>query len=121
MAGLGGAGEAARLVAEQLGFDQIFGQRRAVHDDQRPRPARRQMVKPLGDQLLAGPALADDQHGPVERRGAARALDRVEERQALTDELIRPLHDLSIKSGRLLVANPTIWQGFSRDFRLKIE
>ena len=97
MAGLGGAGEAARLVAEQLGLDQIFGQGRAVHDDQRARPARRQMVKALGDQLLAGAALADDQHRPVERRGAARALDRVEERQALPDELIRPLHNPSFK------------------------
>ena len=57
-------------------------------------PAQRddKMVKPFGDQLLAGPALADDEHGPVERRGTARALDRVEERQALADELICPLH-----------------------------
>ena len=90
VAGLGGAGEAARFVAEQLGLDQVFRQRRAVHDDQRPRPARRQMVEALGDQLLAGAALADHQHRPVERRGAARPLDRVEKGQALPDELIRP-------------------------------
>ena len=83
-----------------------------------PGPARRQMVQALGDQLLAGAALADDEHRAVERRGAARALDRVEERQALADELIRPLHTPHPKSGRLLVVNPTIWQGFSSDFRL---
>ena len=77
-----------------------------------PGPARRQMVKALGDQLLAGAALADDEHRPVERRGAARPLDRVEKGQALADELVCPLH-APIKSGRLLVANPTIWQGFS--------
>ena len=88
VARLGRAGEAARLVAEQLGLDQIFGQRRAVHDDQRARPARRQVVEPLGDQLLAGAALADDQHRAVERRGTARPLDRVEEGEALPDELI---------------------------------
>ena len=97
VAGLGRAGEAARLVAEQLRLDQIFRQRRAVHHDQRPRPAGRQMVEPLGDQLLAGAALADDQHRPVERRGAARPLDRVEERKALPDELIRPLQDPSLQ------------------------
>ena len=62
VARLGGAGEAARLVAEQFGLDQIFGQGRAVHDDQRARPARGQVVETLGDQLLAGAALADDQH-----------------------------------------------------------
>ena len=50
------------------------------------------MVEPLGDQLLAGAALADHQHRAVERRGAARALDRVEEREALADELVCPLH-----------------------------
>ena len=82
VAGLGGAGEAARLMPEQFGLDQIFGKRGAVHRHQRPRPARRQMVEPLGDQFLARAALADDQHRAVERRGAARPLDRVEKGQA---------------------------------------
>src|SRR3954468_13441950 len=50
------------------------------------------MVETLGDQLLAGAAFTHDQDRPVERRGAARALDRVEKRQALPDELICPLH-----------------------------
>ena len=90
--GLGGAGEAARLMAEQFGLDQIFGQRGAVHRHQRPRPARRQMMQPLGNQLLAGAALADYQHRPVERRGTARPLDRVEKGEALPDELIGPFH-----------------------------
>ena len=113
VAGLGGAGEAARLVAEQFGLDQIFGQRGAVHDDQRPGPARRQMVETLGDQLLAGAALADHQHRPVERRGAARALDRVEEGQALADELVCPLQP-SIKN-----LTDCWWQipPFGKDFR----
>ena len=92
VAGLGGAGEASRLMAEQLGLDQGLGQRGAVHRHQRAGPARRQMVQALGDQLLAGAALADHQDRPVERRGAARPLDRVEEGQALPDELIGPLH-----------------------------
>ena len=71
-------------------------------------------MKTFGNQLLARPALADDEHGPVERRRAAASLDRVEEGEALPDELIRPLHpSFDQKFDRLLVANPTIWQGFS--------
>jgi hypothetical protein len=50
------------------------------------------MVKTLGNQLLARSALADHEHWPIERRGPARPLDGVEERQALADELFRPLH-----------------------------
>jgi hypothetical protein len=50
------------------------------------------MVKALGDQLLAGATLADHQHRPVKRRGAARPLDRVEKGQALANELIGPFH-----------------------------
>src|SRR3990170_8102353 len=50
------------------------------------------MMQPLGDQFLAGTALADYQNRAVERRGAARPLDRVEEGEALPDELRGPLH-----------------------------
>ena len=39
VASLRGAGEASRLMAEQLCFDQVFRQGGAVHDDQRPGPA----------------------------------------------------------------------------------
>jgi hypothetical protein len=42
------------------------------------------VVETLGDQLLAGSALTDHQHRPVERCGAAGALDRIEERGGLT-------------------------------------
>jgi hypothetical protein len=55
------------------------------------------MVKTLRDQLLAGPPLADHQNRPVERRSATRAFDRVEERQALADELVRALQKDSSK------------------------
>src|SRR4051812_15272301 len=55
------------------------------------------MVKTLRDQFLARTPFTDHQHRPVERRGAARALHRVEERQTLADELVRPLHNLSFR------------------------
>jgi hypothetical protein len=56
------------------------------------------MVQALGNQLLAGAALADYQHRPVQGRRAARPLDRIEERKALPDELVRAFHLLSFKN-----------------------
>ncbi len=79
-------------MAEQFGFDQGFGQRGAVHDDQGFAPARRQVMQPLGDQFLAGPALADHQHRAVEFGRAARQFDGVEKGQGLADEMGRFLH-----------------------------
>src|SRR4051812_12070232 len=55
------------------------------------------MVQALGDQFLAGAALPDHQHGPVERRRTARALDRVEERIALANELLGPFQRSSLQ------------------------
>ena len=74
------------LMTEQLRFNKIFRESRAIHRHQRPCPTRGQVMQALGNQFLAGAALADQQHRSSERRGAARPLDRVEERQALTDE-----------------------------------
>src|SRR5690348_14839782 len=98
MTRLGGAGEASGLMTEQLGLDQVFRKRCAVHNDQRPGPARGQMVQALGDQLLARPALTNHKDGPVERRSTARPLDRVEEGKALPDKLVRPLHVPSLQN-----------------------
>jgi hypothetical protein len=54
------------------------------------------VVETLGDELLPGTTFADHQHGPIERRGTARPLDRVEERKALSDELFCPLHSPTV-------------------------
>jgi hypothetical protein len=56
------------------------------------------VVQTFRDQFLAGAPLADHQHRAIERRGTARPLDRVEEREALPDELVRPLHTRSTKN-----------------------
>src|SRR3989441_475256 len=58
----GGARKGTAGVAEQRGLDEILGQRSAV--DLHPRPAAppAPLVERVGDELLAGPALADDQH-----------------------------------------------------------
>ena len=50
------------------------------------------MVEPLGDQFLAGSALVDYQSRAIERRGTARPLDRIEEGEALADDLIGSFH-----------------------------
>ena len=73
------------------------------------------MVKPFRDQLLARAALADDEHGTVERRRTARPLDRVEEREALPDELFSPLQS-SFSNKNL---TDCWWQipPFGKDFR----
>ena len=92
VAGLRSTREAARLVTEELGLDQLLGQCRAIHGDERPRPSRRQVMQALGNQFLAGPAFANHEHGTVKRRCAARPLDRVEESKALADKLIGPFH-----------------------------
>ena len=57
-----GAGERALRVTEQLRLDQVLGQRRAVDLDERALAPGRTLVQGVGDQLLAGAALADDQH-----------------------------------------------------------
>ena len=49
-------------------------------------------MQALSDQFLACAALTDHKDRTVERRRTARPLDCVEEGQALTDELIGPLH-----------------------------
>ncbi len=57
-------------MAEKLAVEQALGKRRAVHLDEGPGPAWREVVKAGGDELFAGAALADDQHRAIERRHA---------------------------------------------------
>src|SRR4029453_14448152 len=65
-------GEAAFLVAEELGLDELLGDRRAIDLDQRPVLARAELVDRPRHQLLAGAALAGDQYGGG---GRSRQLD----------------------------------------------
>ena len=62
------AGERALLVAEQLALEQRLGQRAAVDLDERAVRALAEPVDRARDQLLAGAALAGDEHGGVARR-----------------------------------------------------
>ena len=66
-----GAGERALLVAEQLGFEQMVGDRGAVDRDERALRAPAVAVQKARDHLLAGPALAGDQHAGLGGRDSA--------------------------------------------------
>ena len=62
------AGERALLVAEELALQERLAERRAVEPHERRLGARAGAVDRLGDQLLAGAALAVDEHAGAARR-----------------------------------------------------
>ncbi len=83
------AGERAALVAEQLALEQRLGDRGAVHRDERLAARRAFVVDAAREQLLAGARLAHDQHRrQAARRHLARAIQRVPDRVALTDDTL---------------------------------
>jgi hypothetical protein len=55
-------------VPEHLAFDELRRYGRAVELDERLVPPRRERVHRAGDELLAGPALAGDEHPGLGRR-----------------------------------------------------
>ena len=78
---VGGAGEAAALVAEQLGVDQPGRDRAAVHAQERPRRAARARVDRARDHLLARAGLAEDR-APARRSGATSPTRSITGREA---------------------------------------
>ena len=69
-------------MTEQLALDQLLGDRRAVDLDEGLVLAERVAVDGASDQLLAGAALAGDQHRGVRRRGPAHRVPHLLERRA---------------------------------------
>src|SRR3546814_14727929 len=67
------------LAAVPVALGKRFGHRGAVHDAIGPVPARRQTVESLGDQFLAGAALAADRPGATDRGRAGADGDRAPE------------------------------------------
>ena len=82
-----GAGERALDVAEQLALDQLFGNRRAVHFDERLVPAAAQRMNGARDELFAGAVLAENQHAAVGRCRHRHLLAQLAHEQALADHL----------------------------------
>ena len=81
-------GKGTTFVTEQLGLDERFRQRRAVERDEWPvRPRARLMDRPRQD-LLAGPALAGEQHGRAGGRHLSRVVDSCDELRCPTADRI---------------------------------
>ena len=76
-------------MTEKLAVDQVFRQSTAIHSDERSIFARRRKVNRVGDQLLAGPGLAEDEHGVVERRHLAHHLHYIAQPRITTDDPVR--------------------------------
>ena len=85
-----GAGERAALVTEQLRLEERLRQGRAIDGDERPRGPRARLVNGARDELFAGPGLALDQHGGVERRHARDARVDLRHLVRLADEVVGP-------------------------------
>ncbi len=84
---LGGAGERAFLVAEQLGLEQRLRNRGAVDGDERRGHALAQGMKRAREQFLAGAAFALEQHGGVGAGGTLHRLQGVTDDRRLPDDL----------------------------------
>jgi hypothetical protein len=65
-------------MSKQFRLDEGFGKGCAIHGNQGPCPSRAEPVQALGNQLLAGAALTDDQYRAVQRSGTACSLDRIQ-------------------------------------------
>ena len=91
-----GAGERALLVAEQLGLDQARRERRAVERDERPVGARADAMDRAREQLLAGAALADDQHGRIRGRDAIDHREQLAHQRRLADHLAEAARALDL-------------------------
>ena len=81
------AGERAELVAKELAFEQVRGQRAAVDRDVRPVGAPTEAMQARGDQLLARAAFALDQNGRVGGRDFVRHDQELAQTLGLADKL----------------------------------
>ena len=99
------AGERALDVAEQLGLEQRLGDRAAVDGDERLVGARRQVVQRARDQLLAGAALAGDEHRGLGRRDPAHQLEHPLHRRRLADQAVEAEAPLQLGAQLEVVAH----------------
>ena len=75
-------------MAEQLAFEERFGQRGAVHLDERAARGERILVQDVGDQFLARARLARDEDGGIGRRRAPDHLEDARHLRAGADDLV---------------------------------
>ena len=82
---LDGAGKRAPHVTEQLALEQRFDDRGTVHRDEPLHAPWTEVVQRLGDQLLARPGLAGDQHRAHVRRKPAQRIEQLLHPRASAD------------------------------------
>src|SRR5262249_31685802 len=87
-----GAGERALLMAEELALDERGRERRAVEGDERRLAAQREPVDGAREELLAGAALAEDEHARVRGRDALHHGEELLHRRRLADDLVHAAH-----------------------------
>src|SRR5262249_8732934 len=83
------AGERAFFVAEQLALEDPFGERLAVHGDERLADAVAPVMEETRDELLPGAALALDEHGRAARRHPSHEIEELAAARALGDDGVR--------------------------------
>ncbi len=84
------AGEGALRVTEELALEERFGDRAAVHRDEGFLRARAGIVHEARDELLAGAALAGEQHSAGVARHFASDVERGAHRGAAAHDLVLP-------------------------------
>ncbi len=77
-------------MAEQLGLDQSFRQRRAVEGDEWSLGSRTRVMDRPGQDLLAGPALAGEQHRRTGGGHLACVVESRDEIRCPTDDRVEP-------------------------------
>ena len=75
-------------MAEELAFEQVLGQGRAVDRDQRPAARDVAEVNRLGDELLAGAGFAGDQDGAGRGSNPCNALEDFGHARALAEQVM---------------------------------
>src|SRR5262249_51221898 len=105
-----GAGEGPFLVAEELGFDQALGQRRAADLDERLLRAQRAVVNRVGDELLARAGLAAEEDRGVRAGHLRDLLEDLPHRSAAADEVreVVPLAQLLAQVRVLVLKLPLV-------------
>ena len=111
-----GPRERALLVAEQLGLEQLLGQRRAVDGHEGLGGARAVGVDGARDQLLARPRLAEHQDVGLGPRRLLHQLEDPGHGRAAADHVLEPERRLQLLA-QVAVLEPQIAAGGARGRR----
>ena len=105
-------GEGPADVAEHLALEERGRDAAEVHLDERTAPAPAVAVDRFGDELLAGAALAGDEHGRVGQGHAAGELEDPEQPRVAADHLAEVVARIQLFAGeQRVLAGPVVRHG----------